>query len=134
MTKILIDTRLHSHPDVIRHPRGRHRLEAVGTWVLALSESVSEGRPDDAPETFPGVAWKLEHPSSEWAIDPVDRAFIYTRDRHQCLACGSAADLSIDHVVPKSFGGAHARENFQTLCRPCNSSKGVQTIDYRAHS
>ncbi len=51
-----------------------------------------------------------------------------------CLACGAAAPLTVDHVVPLSKGGANGIENIQPLCGPCNSRKGVQTIDYRRDS
>lgn len=36
-----------------------------------------------------------------------------------------------DHVIPVSLGGLHEIENLQPICSPCNSRKGVQTIDYR---
>jgi 5-methylcytosine-specific restriction endonuclease McrA len=50
---------------------------------------------------------------------------------HCCLACGASAPLTVDHVIPLSKGGTNMIENIQPLCRPCNSSKGTQTIDYR---
>jgi len=51
---------------------------------------------------------------------------------NKCLACGSVTKrLTLDHVVPISLGGAHDPDNIQPLCKPCNSSKGVKTIDYR---
>jgi 5-methylcytosine-specific restriction endonuclease McrA len=50
---------------------------------------------------------------------------------HLCLACGSDAPLTIDHVVPISKGGANTAANVQPLCGPCNSSKATKTIDYR---
>lgn len=43
-------------------------------------------------------------------------------DRH----CGTRNHLSIDHIEPFSRGGAHHESNFQTLCRSCNSRKGVK--------
>lgn len=36
-----------------------------------------------------------------------------------------------DHVVARSKGGGDSIENIQPLCRKCNVSKGVRTIDYR---
>lgn len=50
----------------------------------------------------------------------------------RCLACGrSDVPLTLDHVIPLSRGGSHCIANAQPLCKPCNSSKGTQTIDYR---
>lgn len=124
MSALLIDAGIHAHPAVLGVPRGRARHEAVGDWLLGLMDG-QDG------EELPGITWKVEHDRSRWDIDPADRDYIYARDEYLCLACGADDDLTIDHVVPKSRGGAHGRENFQTLCRPCNSGKGVQTIDYR---
>lgn len=50
---------------------------------------------------------------------------------HRCLCCGKEEKLTADHVVPLSRGGDNTISNIQPLCQPCNSSKGVQTIDYR---
>lgn len=48
-----------------------------------------------------------------------------------CLRCGTNENLSIDHVIPISKGGTNTVDNVQPLCRRCNSSKGIKTIDYR---
>lgn len=131
MTRVLIDSRIHSHAEVLRVPRGRARLEAVGAWILGVTEAVADGHPEEAPDAFPADLWRVEDGRSRWDVDPADRAYIYARDGHACLMCGSEDGLTIDHVIPKSRGGEHVRGNFQTLCRPCNSSKGVRTIDLR---
>jgi len=47
-----------------------------------------------------------------------------------CLKCGDK-NITIDHIIPLSKGGTHCKNNVQPLCRKCNSSKGVKTIDYR---
>ena len=40
-----------------------------------------------------------------------------------CAQCSATTDLVVDHIVPFSRGGAHAEENFQCLCQPCNLRK-----------
>lgn len=35
--------------------------------------------------------------------------------------------LSIDHIVPRSKGGTHERENLRILCTPCNTKRGVKS-------
>lgn len=50
---------------------------------------------------------------------------------HRCLCCGATRKLTVDHVVPISKGGSNTIDNIQPLCISCNSSKGVQVIDYR---
>lgn len=51
---------------------------------------------------------------------------------NQCLDCGSYdKPLTADHVIPLSKGGNNTIDNIQPLCGPCNSRKGVRSIDYR---
>lgn len=57
-------------------------------------------------------------------IDPELRRAVYERDGFSCVNCLATDDLSLDHIHPWSLGGPDTFENFQTLCRPCNSSKG----------
>lgn len=42
-----------------------------------------------------------------------------------CGVCGTTENLSFDHIIPISRGGSDEPENIQTLCRVCNSRKGV---------
>ena len=48
-----------------------------------------------------------------------------------CLKCGKD-EVTIDHVVPVSLGGANEIWNVQPLCGFCNTSKGARTADYRS--
>lgn len=59
------------------------------------------------------------------------RTEVFERDMYRCLRCGDHKRLRADHVIPESQGGETTVDNLQTLCLPCNSWKGVQTIDYR---
>lgn len=52
------------------------------------------------------------------------RLAVFERDGHRCVSCGSTARLQCDHVIPWSMGGTTTLDNLQTLCHPCNSSKG----------
>jgi hypothetical protein len=60
------------------------------------------------------------------------REIVFQRDGWACLSCGSEEFLSIDHIIPFSMGGEDTEENFQTLCRSCNSKKGATVFDFRA--
>lgn len=57
------------------------------------------------------------------------RALVFERDGHKCLKCGSPDWLTVDHVIPKSWGGKNHPDNYQTLCYPCNSHKGNKNCD-----
>jgi len=52
----------------------------------------------------------------------LNRRAVFARDNHRCQYCGASAE-NIDHVIPKSRGGAHSWENVVASCRPCNSRK-----------
>jgi 5-methylcytosine-specific restriction endonuclease McrA len=52
----------------------------------------------------------------------LNRRAVFARDGHRCQYCGATAE-NIDHVVPRSKGGAHTWENVVASCRPCNMRK-----------
>jgi len=72
-------------------------------------------------------------------LDPVDpqRAFsddqrvvIWRRDNGTCQACSSDVpfeEMHADHIIPHSGGGKTIVENGQTMCAPCNLSRGAPT-------
>ncbi len=60
------------------------------------------------------------------------RRNVMFRDQQQCQYCGKQPplrELNIDHVMPKSRGGADTWENLVTACRVCNLRKGWKTPD-----
>jgi 5-methylcytosine-specific restriction endonuclease McrA len=65
--------------------------------------------------------------ASEWKA--LKEQYNYT-----CLRCGRREPkikLTADHIVPISKGGAGTIDNIQPLCKPCNSAKHDDLIDYR---
>jgi 5-methylcytosine-specific restriction endonuclease McrA len=58
---------------------------------------------------------------------PLHRRALFARDEHVCQYCGGAAE-GIDHVQPRSKGGAHVWENVVACCRPCNVRKGDRLL------
>jgi 5-methylcytosine-specific restriction endonuclease McrA len=59
---------------------------------------------------------------------PLTRRNVFQRDDHRCQYCGTSSEpLSIDHVVPRSRGGADLWENVTTACLACNVRKGNRT-------
>lgn len=50
-------------------------------------------------------------------------------DNHACRYCGALTDLTDEHLVPTSRGGAKGGDNKGTSCRYCNGMKGCLTDD-----
>lgn len=57
---------------------------------------------------------------------PVTRRGVLRRDAHRCGYCGSSAS-TIDHIMPRSRGGADSWENLVAACLRCNNVKGDRT-------
>ncbi len=51
---------------------------------------------------------------------------VFLRDRFSCQYCGSADDLTFDHLIPRCKGGLTRWDNVVTACSPCNLKKGSQ--------
>jgi 5-methylcytosine-specific restriction endonuclease McrA len=61
---------------------------------------------------------------------PFSRRNVFRRDRYTCQYCGArpgSAELTIDHVVPRSHGGASSWENCVLACVTCNRHKANRT-------
>lgn len=95
----------------------RYRLPTLKRRALTMAgESPAE-------RWFGPGAW-----SGMLQTSPVSRAVRYevlTRDRAFQL-CGAIRDdtvLEVDHIMPRSTGGANDMDNLHELCRPCNQGK-----------
>jgi hypothetical protein len=55
------------------------------------------------------------------------------RDGFTCVCCGenNRRFLQIDHVAPSYVGGDNSLANLQTLCKTCNQTKGINTVNFR---
>lgn len=54
----------------------------------------------------------------------ITRRAVFARDEWTCQYCGARSNLTVDHVVPRSKGGASSWENIVASCAPCNRRKG----------
>lgn len=84
------------------------------------------------------TASKREHsafqPTGQW-IRKDKRLAIYLRDELRCMYCGrnlkdaAPADVTLDHLTPRSAVGTNESTNLVTACRPCNSSRGARSLE-----
>lgn len=70
-------------------------------------------------------------------IRPAKRLALYLRDGFRCGYCGTdlrhaaPADVTLDHLIPRSAGGGNESENLVTCCRKDNSGRGDRPwMDY----
>lgn len=96
-------------------------VEGDGTrWIKASSGQIA------APEI---VVLKRygERPPAKISFT---RQNLYRRDAWECQYCGKklpTPKLTIDHVLPRSRGGANGWENCVAACGRCNSDKADKT-------
>lgn len=56
------------------------------------------------------------------------RDIVFSRDKNTCQYCGAKeVALQLDHINPRSRGGADTPDNLVAACKPCNTSKGAKT-------
>lgn len=82
---------------------------------------------------------KLENPDIQGAQYQQGRLFGYAdkkaylleRENRCCIYCGvhaSQVKMEIEHVIPKSKGGADSLNNLVLSCQACNQAKGNQDV------
>lgn len=60
----------------------------------------------------------------------LNRKNVYVRDGYKCQYCGkkfNPADLTLDHIMPSSRGGASSWSNLASACKICNRRKADRT-------
>ena len=80
---------------------------------------------------LPSVIRLLEYRRIPHQTRALSRKNILLRDRNSCQYCGvvlTAAELTLDHVVPRSRGGASTWENLVACCHDCNRRKGSNLL------
>ena len=68
----------------------------------------------------------------ERLVPPLSNRELFLRDDHLCMYCGQqfpGHQLTRDHLVPLSRGGADCWSNVVAACRGCNHAKGSRTPD-----
>lgn len=111
-----------SRMDALSRGRGRYCSRRC---VVFEQTGVDIGDPD----------WKS---LGRFRVSDSFRAAIYRRDRFICWLCGEATEPdvdpsdgcypSLDHVVPRSRGGADSAENLRCAHRLCNSIRGAREV------
>lgn len=95
-------------------------IETFDTEIRAVSFSMP----------FPSVVRLQVYIYKPYMSVMLTRKNILRRDRHKCQYCGKTAlPLTVDHIIPKHFGGKQTWENLVCACFRCNNRKGNKTPD-----
>ena len=93
----------------------------------AEEESLNAIHSARASMRLPSVIRLLEYRRIPHQTRALSRKNILVRDRNTCQYCGkilAAGELTLDHVIPRSRGGASTWENLVACCHNCNRRKG----------
>ena len=105
------------------------------TWRnKAYAVEYSDKWVHSATKTFqiPSVIVLFRYIDEKFFILPCTRKNVLTRDENRCQYCTKhfrEADLTIDHVLPRSKGGQSQWTNVVAACRPCNQQKDNYLIE-----
>ena len=95
------------------------RVDVISTYEQVVRSPSFEMR-------LPSVV-SLKHYVAQDRAPAFTRFNLFLRDAFSCQYCGQGADLTFDHVIPRSRGGRTTWENIVTACAPCNLQKGGRT-------
>jgi 5-methylcytosine-specific restriction endonuclease McrA len=107
---------------------------AIGLMVAGKAEVLAEGTGEirSVSVSFPVPAvvrlrYMVKVPFA--ASIPLSRRAVLVRDARRCqfVHCERPA-ATVDHVVPRSRGGAHTWTNVIAACAQCNARKGDRTL------
>jgi 5-methylcytosine-specific restriction endonuclease McrA len=106
------------------------------TWTDWAALAPREGEPFLQAVRFrlrvPEVLTLTRYDRPRESVVAFSRRNIFKRDHSTCQYCGArpgSEELTIDHVVPRSQGGASTWENCVLACVPCNARKANRTPD-----
>lgn len=98
--------------------------ELTGEEVLELM-NLLEDKIHEYEEKREDAHWEHRKRSRE-AVSGSIRYEVLKRASFRCELCGISAEdksLEVDHITPKSLGGADEISNYQALCYTCNAQK-----------
>ena len=123
--------------EVILLDDGRYQSHSFQSWREVSEARARFKHPDDdyiRTMTFeiqvPRVIRVLTYDRLPRARVKFNRRNLFARDGNRCQYCGKrfpAAELSLDHVLPRSRGGGMDWENIVCACVRCNVRKGGRT-------
>ena len=116
-----------AHPERVRQRDARFRY-AYAAKIPARRARWRQAHPGKSQQY---EATRRARKRRAGKIEPIDRDYIYKRDQGICSLCGRKVrkqDMSIDHIVPLSLGGAHCLTNVTLVHLQCNTRKRTRAL------
>jgi len=101
------------------------RANVVSTYDSLFCRSVTMSFP------LPSVIALRQYQPMHRAEPVLTRRNVFMRDNYRCGYCGEQhglAQLTLDHVIPRSKGGGSTWNNVTTACIGCNQKKGSNSL------
>lgn len=111
---------------------GRYKADKVGLFKASEILNIIEDMSEKSGLFYKNDAiWQSICRIERAKVSNRIRFYVYNRDGHRCVRCGSRYNLEVDHIFPISKGGKSTVDNLQTLCHNCNTLKSNK-IQYGA--
>ncbi|MET0425482.1 MAG: HNH endonuclease [Actinoplanes sp.] len=112
-------------------PLHRVSLQHAIRMLCRRVAEIHESEPDQAIGIFPRprAVRLIAYVVTRWRYGRGpgwSRNGVLVRDERHCAYCGKVA-TTIDHVLPRSRGGANTWQNTVAACGSCNQRKGDRT-------
>jgi 5-methylcytosine-specific restriction endonuclease McrA len=106
-----------------------HAVRMLHRQVAVVEEAV-DGR-TFGPYPLPRVLRLVRYVQMRWrnrrGVPTWSRSGMLERDAHLCAYCGTTGASTVDHVLPRSRGGASSWLNTVAACLDCNHRKRDRT-------
>lgn len=128
MTQCILLNADYSFMNVVDWKRALRLVVKNKVTVLSYSDQLIRGS-QGAIFRLPAVMKLIKLIRSVYrARVPFSKRNVLIRDGFKCAYCNSQnGKMTIDHIIPKSRGGASSFENCVSCCRACNVKKGQCT-------
>ncbi len=125
--------------EVVLMEDGRLGLYSFESWQEISEFRRRNGLADEEAEWVSTVSFEIQVPRIIRLLFynrcprrtvSLNRRNLFARDENSCQYCGAkfpSSELSVDHVVPMSRGGATNWSNVVCACTECNKQKGGRT-------
>ncbi len=104
----------------------KHAIGMLCRGVATVEEA--DGARTIGPFPRPVTIRLVRYVTTAWLYRPAGftKAGVLVRDRRTCAFCGGHA-TTVDHIRPRSRGGASSWLNCVAACASCNGRKGDRT-------